>query len=149
MLFLSSEKSPAQAIKKPTDDNEITAESPQDNEFISDAFQADQINEEDLKKEMEMLGVEDGKFKDEGNSIFNKKENKIFASAKTKAQISCAVTAQLISAFVFATQIVQIDKISNIYSPSVIVKAGLCWTRSETLKSGFCGVAAHMIMFQS
>ena len=27
--------------------------------------------------------------------------------AKTKAQISCAVTAQLISAFVFATQIVQ------------------------------------------
>ena len=27
--------------------------------------------------------------------------------AKTKTQISCAVTAQLISAFVFATQIVQ------------------------------------------
>ena len=30
-----------------------------------------------------------------------------FAYAKTKPQISCAVTAQLISAFVFATQIVQ------------------------------------------
>ena len=30
-----------------------------------------------------------------------------FAYAKTKAQISCAVTAQLISAFDFATQIVQ------------------------------------------
>ena len=30
-----------------------------------------------------------------------------FAYAKTKAQISCAVTAQLISAFVFATRIVQ------------------------------------------
>ena len=30
-----------------------------------------------------------------------------FAYAKTKAQISCAVTAQLISAFVFATYIVQ------------------------------------------
>ena len=29
-----------------------------------------------------------------------------FAYAKTKAQISCAVTAQLISAFVFASQIV-------------------------------------------
>ena len=29
-----------------------------------------------------------------------------FAYAKTKAQISCAVTAQLISAFVFATRIV-------------------------------------------
>ena len=31
----------------------------------------------------------------------------VFAYAKTKAQISCAVTAQLISAFVFATKIVQ------------------------------------------
>ena len=30
----------------------------------------------------------------------------IFAYAKTKAQISCAVTAQLIRAFVFATHIV-------------------------------------------
>ena len=30
-----------------------------------------------------------------------------FAYAKTKTQISCAVTAQLISAFVFATWIVQ------------------------------------------
>ena len=30
----------------------------------------------------------------------------VFAYAKTKAQISCAVTTQLISAFVFATQIV-------------------------------------------
>ena len=34
-------------------------------------------------------------------------ENLIFAYAKTKPQISCAVTAQLISAFVFATWIVQ------------------------------------------
>ena len=34
-------------------------------------------------------------------------ENRIFAYAKTKPQISCAVTAQLISAFVFATWIVQ------------------------------------------
>lgn len=61
----SREKSPAQAIKKESEDSEITAESPQDNEFVSDAFQGDEINEEDLKKEMEMLGVEDGKFKDE------------------------------------------------------------------------------------
>ena len=35
------------------------------------------------------------------------RENKIFVYVKTKAQISCAVTAQLISAFVFATWIVQ------------------------------------------
>ena len=33
-------------------------------------------------------------------------ENRIFACAKTKAQISFAVTAKLISAFVFATRIV-------------------------------------------
>ena len=31
----------------------------------------------------------------------------VFAYAKTKAQINCALTAQLISAFVFATRIVQ------------------------------------------
>ena len=34
-------------------------------------------------------------------------ENRIFAYAKTKTQISFAVTAKLISAFVFATRIVQ------------------------------------------
>ena len=34
-------------------------------------------------------------------------ENRIFAYAKTKTQISSAVTAKLISAFVFATRIVQ------------------------------------------
>ena len=34
-------------------------------------------------------------------------ENRIFVYAKTKAQISFAVTAKLISAFVFATRIVQ------------------------------------------
>ena len=34
-------------------------------------------------------------------------ENQQHAYAKTKTQISCAVTAQLISVFVFATQIVQ------------------------------------------
>ena len=34
-------------------------------------------------------------------------KNRIFAYAKTKSQISCAVTAQLIIAFVFVTQIVQ------------------------------------------
>ena len=35
------------------------------------------------------------------------REKRSFAYAKTKAQISCAVTAQLISTFVFATQQVQ------------------------------------------
>ena len=36
-----------------------------------------------------------------------REENRIFAYAKTKTQISFAVTAKLISAFVFATRIVQ------------------------------------------
>ena len=44
-------------------------------------------------------------------AILNKRaaswENQQFAYAKTKAQISFAVTAKLISAFVFATRIVQ------------------------------------------
>ena len=35
------------------------------------------------------------------------RENRLFAYAKTKTQISFAVTAKLISAFVFATRIVQ------------------------------------------
>ena len=34
-------------------------------------------------------------------------ENQQFAYTKTKTQISCAVTAQLISAFVFVTGIIQ------------------------------------------
>ena len=42
-------------------------------------------------------------------------------------------TAQFISAFVLATQIVQ----------SLVVQPSLCWTWSETLKTGF-GDAAHM-----
>ena len=40
--------------------------------------------------------------------------NPHFAYGKTKAQISCAVTAKLISAFVFATQIVQFLYISSL-----------------------------------
>ena len=45
----------------------------------------------------------------ERDAIYEKSRvmrNQNFAYAKTKAQISCAVTAQLISAFVFATRIV-------------------------------------------
>ena len=49
--------------------------------------------------------------------------------AKTKAQISLAVTAKLISAFVFAPRIVLSKyKISNLLPSSVTVQPGLCWT---------------------
>ena len=40
-------------------------------------------------------------------------ENRIFAFAKTKTQISFAVKAKLITAFVFATKIVQYLRFSN------------------------------------
>ena len=64
------------------------------------------------------------------------KRNPDFAYAKTKAQISCAVNDQLISAFVFATRIVQF--LAYLYlkfqasSPpaSMTAKADLCRTRS-------------------
>ena len=41
------------------------------------------------------------------SSFMRKKQQQIIAYVKTKAQISCAVNAQLISAFAFTTQIVQ------------------------------------------
>ena len=65
-----------------------------------------------------------------------------FAYAKTKAQISCAVAAQLIQAFVFAARVVQslffLNSKSQAFSFfSVTVQAGLCQTWSETPKTGF------------
>ena len=47
-----------------------------------------------------------------------------FTYAKTKAQISCAVTAQLISAFVFATRIVQSLYLLN---PKFQASSNLLW----------------------
>ena len=71
---------------------------------------------------------------------------------KTKALISCAVTAQLISAFVFTAQIVQfpplpLPKISRFQLSSETVQIGLCLTGSEFLKSGF--LALWLILFIS
>ena len=63
--------------------------------------------------------------------------------AKTKPQISCAVTAQLISAFVFATcmdrtmSLLVKSKISSFWLSSVTVQAGICQTWSEILKTNF------------
>ena len=48
------------------------------------------------------------------------------AYGKTKTQISCAVTAQLISAFVFATYIVQsLFYLNPIYGPSTASRLGI------------------------
>ena len=54
-------------------------------------------------------------------------ENQIFAYAKTKTQISFAVTAKLISAFVFATSIVQSLCFLN---PKFQVSSHLLWLSS-------------------
>ena len=52
-----------------------------------------------------------------------------FCHAKTKAQISFAVTAKLISAFVFATRIVHFFFVLNLkFSASVLVQLDLCQT---------------------
>ena len=70
------------------------------------------------------------------------RENQIFAYVKTKMQISFAVTAKLISAFVFATRIVQFlyfinPKFQASSRSSVGAQASLCQTWSETLKTSF------------
>ena len=51
----------------------------------------------------------------------------VFAYAKTMAQISCAVIAQLISAFVFATQILQSLYFLN---PKYLASSHLLWLHS-------------------
>ena len=58
-------------------------------------------------------------------------ENMAFVYAKTKTQI-CAVTAQLISAFVFATPVHRQYKISSFWSFSMTVQTNLCQNWSET-----------------
>ena len=54
-------------------------------------------------------------------------ENRIFAYAKAKTQISFAVTAKLISAFVFATRIVQSLHFIN---PKFLASSNLLWPDS-------------------
>ena len=65
-----------------------------------------------------------------------------FCLCKNKGQISFVVTAQLMSAFVFATGIVQSLPLLNPKFQassffSVAVRAGFCQTWSETPKTGF------------
>ena len=69
-------------------------------------------------------------------------ENQQYAHAKPKAQTSYAVTAQLISTFVFVTRIVQFlfylnPKFQAFNSASLTVQSGWCQTWSETPTVGF------------
>lgn len=58
MESLNKEKT-AEAAGRHEEPEELPTASPPDHEFASDAFQDSQFNEEDLKKEMEMLGMTD------------------------------------------------------------------------------------------
>lgn len=51
-------RSPAQDIRE-EEAEELVAGSPTDHEFISDSFQNDHLNEEEIKKEMQQLGMSD------------------------------------------------------------------------------------------
>ena len=72
-------------------------------------------------------------------------ETRMFDYAKTKAQISYAIIEQLISTFVFATQIVHSlfinSKISSFWPISETVQVGLCQTWTSFLDC----VTAHFI----
>ena len=76
-------------------------------------------------------------------------KKKIFAYAKTKTQISCAVTAQLISAFVFATQIVQylLSLNPNFQASSVFLRLYklVYVVPSRKPEDRFSQVAAHTV----
>ena len=46
---------------KTSENDDIPTSSPLDHEFASDAFQENQLSEEELRKEMQQLGVSGGK----------------------------------------------------------------------------------------
>ena len=75
-------------------------------------------------------------------------KNLLFPYAKTKAQISFTVTAQLISTFVFATQIEQSLYFLNpkFHASSLLLRQYslvLCLTWLATLKTGFLARLYH------
>nr|XP_022291898.1 synapse-associated protein 1-like isoform X1 [Crassostrea virginica] len=57
----SQEKELSKRVSEGSKDEDFAPSSPNENEFVSDSFQADEISQEDLKKEMQMLGVDDNK----------------------------------------------------------------------------------------
>lgn len=57
----SQEKDLSKSANQGAKEEDFAPSSPNENEFVSDSFQADEISQEDLKKEMQMLGVDDNK----------------------------------------------------------------------------------------
>ena len=67
-------------------------------------------------------------------------ENQLFAYAKTKTQISFAVTAKLISAFVFATWIVQyLTSFIQNFMPLAISSSCTAWFVSDLVRIHIIG----------
>ena len=62
---------------------------------------------------------------------------------KTKAQISCAVTMQLISLFILNARIVQFLDFLNPKFQTLVVRLGLCPTWLETKKTDFLTVKLY------
>lgn len=58
---VEKEQTPPQNIQQKSRVEDDIPSSPTENEFVSDTFQADALNDEDLKKEMQQLRVEDSK----------------------------------------------------------------------------------------
>ena len=76
----------------------------------------------------------------------------IFAYAKTKMQISCAVTTLLILHLCFhfidsSIPLLPKYEISSLQPSSVAVQPGLCRTMSETLKTGFLTMWLKFTLF--
>lgn len=65
-----SKQAKTQEESTPAKEEEFSPGSPQENEFVSDAFQENELSAEEVRKEMQMLGVDeelpakdaDGKF---------------------------------------------------------------------------------------
>ena len=67
-----------------------------------------------------------------------------FAYGKTKAQISCAVNAKLISAFVFATQIVQFLYFLNPKFPASVTVSSVYVGPGRNPNCWFSQAHAHL-----
>uniref|UniRef100_K1RLC3 Synapse-associated protein 1 n=1 Tax=Magallana gigas TaxID=29159 RepID=K1RLC3_MAGGI len=61
LTSLAQETDLSKSSNQGAKEEDFAPSSPNENEFVSDSFQADDISQEDLKKEMQMLGVDDNK----------------------------------------------------------------------------------------
>ena len=60
LLDISDQNGSKSIDKGGQKEEEFAPGSPQENEFVSDSFQADDISDEEMRKERQMLGMEEG-----------------------------------------------------------------------------------------